>query len=46
MESIWKFPKKDDVGITEKNFIYYGLVQATTFSKSGLKFSSDDEEAF
>ena len=45
--SVWKFPKKkkNDVGIVEKKFLFYGPVQATSFSKSGCKFGSDDEEA-
>ena len=46
MDGIWKFLKKDDVGIVEKTFVLYGPVQATFFSKRGCKFGSDDEEAF
>ena len=46
MDRVWKFPKKDDIGIVEKKFVFYGPVQATTFSKSGWKFGSDDEGAF
>ena len=46
MDGIWKFLKKDDVGIVEKMFVLYGPAQATFFSKSGCKFACDDEEAF
>ena len=45
-DGVWKFPKKkNDAGIVEKKFLFYGPVQATSFSKSGCKFGSDDEEA-
>ena len=44
-DDVWRLPKKDDVGIVEKKFIFYGPVKATSFSKSGCKFGSDNEEA-